>query len=78
MYKYSIEIGVRYWYAAMERSLARSLSRMGFCFQQIGLETDYYGIVAPYIADLRELEDRVGASNPALLAWLQKPEVMNS
>jgi len=26
------------------------------------------------VADLRELEARVGASNPALLAWLQKPE----
>lgn len=74
MYQYSIAHGIRYWYAAMERSLARSLSRMNFSFQQIGVETDYYGPVAPYLADLRELERRVAQTRPELLEWLRRPE----
>jgi N-acyl amino acid synthase of PEP-CTERM/exosortase system len=71
MYEYSLENGIRYWYAAMERSLARALTRMGFSFRQIGPATDYYGPVAPYVADLRELETRLGEFNPGLLAWMR-------
>lgn len=71
MYAHSLRNGIRYWYAAMERSLARVLSRMKFCFQQIGPATNYFGPVAPYMADLRELEVGLARSNPALLAWMQ-------
>ena len=78
MYAHSVKTGIRYWYAAMERSLARSLMRMNFAFRQIGEEADYFGPVAPYMADLRELETQIGESNPALLAWLQKPDVIHS
>ena len=74
MYAYSRENGLRYWYAAMEKPLARSLLRLDFPFQSIGPQTDYYGPVAPYLADLRHLEERVGARHPALLAWFQRPE----
>lgn len=69
MYRYSVQVGIRYWYAAMERSLARALSRFEFEFQPVGLQTDYYGPVTPYIADLRALEARMAEHNPALLAW---------
>lgn len=71
MYEYSLNNGIRYWYAAMERSLARALTRMCFSFRQIGPATDYYGPVAPYVADLRELETRLAEFNPALLAWMR-------
>lgn len=71
MYAYSLRNGIRYWYAAMERSLARILTRMNFGFQQIGPATDYYGPVAPYMADLRVLERQLGQQNPALLAWMR-------
>lgn len=74
MYAFSLQNDIRYWFAAMERSLARVLVRMGFAFRQVGPPTDYYGPVAPYLADLRELEARVGASNPALLTWLNKSD----
>jgi N-acyl amino acid synthase of PEP-CTERM/exosortase system len=74
MYAYSRENGIRYWYAAMERPLARSLQRLNFTFRSIGPDTDYYGPVAPYVADLRELEMQVGARRPELLTWLQNPE----
>ncbi len=71
IYAYSLENGVRHWYAAMERSLARSLRQWGFGFRQIGPETDYFGPVAPYLASLAEMEAGIAAHNPALLHWLQ-------
>jgi N-acyl amino acid synthase of PEP-CTERM/exosortase system len=74
MYAYSRESGIRYWYAAMERPLARSLQRLNFGFRSLGPETDYYGPVAPYLADLRELEAQVGERRPELLKWMQHPE----
>ena len=74
MYAYSREHGIRHWYAAMERPLARSLLRLDFAFRPIGPQTDYYGPVAPYVADLRELEAQVGERHPHLLSWLQEPE----
>ncbi len=73
MYVYSVNNDIRYWYAAMERSLARILTRMNFGFQQIGPFTDYYGPVAPYVADLRVLEYQLGQRDPALLAWMRAP-----
>lgn len=79
-YRYSLDAGVRYWYAAMEKSLAGTLARFGFLFAPVGPETDYYGPVTPYIADLRELEECIGSSNPELLAWFrgEMPATMNS
>jgi N-acyl amino acid synthase of PEP-CTERM/exosortase system len=73
MYRYSLPSGIRYWYAAMERPLARALMRLGFTFHAIGPETDYYGPVAPYLADLRELERKVGEAKPDLLEWMRQP-----
>ncbi len=73
MYAASVGSGTRYWYAAMERPLARALKQLGFDFQQIGPVTDYYGPVAPYLADLRELEASVGTAKPELLRWMREP-----
>lgn len=73
MYSMSIRNDIRYWYAAMEPSLARSLSHMNFGFKQIGPPADYYGMVAPYVADLRELEERIAAKTPDLMEWLRAP-----
>ncbi len=70
MYRASLQSGIRYWFAAMEPSLARVLTRMHFCFTQIGPTTDYYGPVAPYVADLRDLEVSVQRRDPALMRWL--------
>ncbi|WP_394755522.1 PEP-CTERM/exosortase system-associated acyltransferase [Rhodoferax sp.] len=74
MYAFSLAHGIRYWYAAMERPLARALGQMGFAFVQIGPLTDYYGPVAPYLGDLRELEAHLETTNPALLAWMRRTE----
>ena len=74
IYGFSRTDGVRYWYAAMERYLAQVLIHLDFGFHQIGLQTDYYGPVSPYLADLYETEKRVGKSHPELLDWMQRPE----
>lgn len=77
MYIHSLQNGIRYWYAAMEAPVATAMKRiMNFGFRQIGPPTDYYGIVVPYVLDLRELEERVGATNPDLMAWLSEPEAV--
>lgn len=73
MYACSLRDGIRYWYAAMEPQLARALSQMNFGFRQIGPPADYYGMVAPYVADLRDLEERIGAKNPDLMEWMRAP-----
>ena len=71
MYRYSCQNGVRYWYAAMEKGLARLLDRMGFQFMPVGPETDYYGPVTTYIADLRQVEAALNNANRFLLAWFK-------
>jgi N-acyl amino acid synthase of PEP-CTERM/exosortase system len=71
MYVYSLENNIRFWYAAMERSLARLLCRYGFDFHALGPEVDYHGPVTVYMADLRNLEANLAASNGELLRWLQ-------
>lgn len=78
LYQYSLRHGIRYWYAAMERALARSLQRLDFGFQQICHESDYFGPVATYLADLRELESRLERAQPELLAWMRAPEALSA
>jgi N-acyl amino acid synthase of PEP-CTERM/exosortase system len=73
MYRYSCAHGIGYWLAAMERALAHSLQRMGFCFQALGPQCDYYGAVTPYMQDLHTLRATLQASNPALAAWFHEP-----
>jgi N-acyl amino acid synthase of PEP-CTERM/exosortase system len=69
MYRHSRANGVRYWYAAMERSLARSLEKMGFKFVPIGPQVDYYGPVTPHMVDLNDLDQRLRSENAFLAAW---------
>lgn len=72
MYAHSERHGIRYWYAAMERSLVRVLQRMlNIEFQQIGPVTDYYGPVAPYMIDLQDVAVRLRANKLHLMQGLQ-------
>ena len=72
MYRFSKEHEILYWYAAMERPLARMLDRMGFAYEQISPQVNYYGPVALYLASLHELERSLTAKNPKLMAWFKK------
>ncbi|MFL6658906.1 MAG: PEP-CTERM/exosortase system-associated acyltransferase [Massilia sp.] len=69
MYRHSRANGIRYWYAAMERALARSLEKMGFKFMPIGPQVDYYGPVTPHMVDLNDLNERLKKDNKFLAAW---------
>ena len=76
MVRYSRQRGIRYLFAAMERSLARSLKRMGFQFVPIGPEADYYGAVTPFVLDLDHLTENLSKASPSLAAWFdEKPLV---
>lgn len=75
MYRHSRANGIRYWYAAMERSLARSLDKMGFRFVPIGPQVDYYGPVTPYMVDLNDLEERLKKENKFLAAWFNEEPI---
>jgi N-acyl amino acid synthase of PEP-CTERM/exosortase system len=70
MYRHSRKSGIRYWFAAMERSLVHSLDRLGFHFHAIGPQADYYGAVTPFVMDLNELEASLKLRNSALLQWI--------
>jgi N-acyl amino acid synthase of PEP-CTERM/exosortase system len=73
MYLYSTSHGIEYWYAAMERHVARALARIGaFTFREIGPEIDYFGPVVPLLARLTDIESSVRSRDPAMLAWLQR------
>jgi N-acyl amino acid synthase of PEP-CTERM/exosortase system len=75
MYRHSRANGVRYWYAAMERSLAHSLDKMGFKFVAIGPQADYDGAVTPYLVDLDELDERLRRENTFLAAWFNDERI---
>lgn len=77
MYMRSVQHGVRYWYAAMERPLVRVLQRMvNIEFQQIGPVTDYYGPVAPYLIDLDDLKTRREQPRASLVQAIRQAEAL--
>lgn len=70
LYRYSRANGVRYWYAAMDRPLARALETMGFKFLPIGPQAALDAPLTPHMADLDDVAQRLGTENPFLAAWL--------
>jgi N-acyl amino acid synthase of PEP-CTERM/exosortase system len=56
LYQQTKRMGATEWLAATEPSLQRMLARHGFPFRQIGPESDYFGLVAPYLMDLEEFD----------------------
>jgi N-acyl amino acid synthase of PEP-CTERM/exosortase system len=71
MFQHSRRHGIRFWYAAMERSLARALRRFNLVFQPIGPEVDYFGPVCPYLGSLDDLIDGLGRYSAELRAWFE-------
>jgi N-acyl amino acid synthase of PEP-CTERM/exosortase system len=56
VYQQSKRMGATEWLAATEPSLQRVLARHGVPFRQIGPESDYFGLVAPYVMDVEEFD----------------------
>jgi phenylacetate-CoA ligase len=67
LYQASKRRGFTHWVVATERSLQRLVAKYGFPFRLIGPETDYYGLVAPYIMDLRDFDAVILRGGNALL-----------
>jgi len=72
IYRFSRDNGIRYWFAAMERSLVRILGQLGLHFIPIGPQADYYGKVRTYTANLDELEADLRKANPLLATWFKE------
>ena len=51
----SADHNVKYWYAVMEPSLLRLLSRFGICFNPIGPVVNYHGMRQPCFANADEV-----------------------
>lgn len=75
MYNVSKQAGIRYWYAAMDIALSRTLARMGFEFTSIGRQANYYGAVTPYLADLRELEYTLKRNKREFWEWFNDENI---
>ena len=56
IYQATKRLGATHWIIAIEKSLRRRIARYGLPFQLAGPEVDYYGLVAPYIMSLAELD----------------------
>lgn len=63
-------LGINFLLAAVERPLARLLNSVGFTFEQIGPEVDYYGPVAPFVLDLDRFDRLVMHRRSGLLKFL--------
>jgi N-acyl amino acid synthase of PEP-CTERM/exosortase system len=56
LYQASKRRGFTHWLAATEKSVMRVIAKYGLPFREIGPETDYYGMVSPYLMDLQEFD----------------------
>jgi phenylacetate-CoA ligase len=56
LYQATKRIDATHWLAAMEPSLERLLAQHGFPFRVLGPQCDYFGLVAPYLMDLKEFD----------------------
>jgi N-acyl amino acid synthase of PEP-CTERM/exosortase system len=71
LYQASKRHGFTHWLAATERSLQRLVVRYRFPFVQVGPETDYFGMVAPYLMDLAAFDREILSGEvPALRDFL--------
>lgn len=71
LYQSSKRHGFTHWLAATERSLQRLVVKYHFPFVQVGPETDYFGMVAPYLMDLAAFDAEIlGGHVPALRDFL--------
>ena len=70
LYHESKRRGITHWLVAMERSLDIMLRRMGFPFTPVGPETDYYGPIRPFVAEIAELERTLPKRCPGMLDYM--------
>ena len=64
VYRESKELGIRFWYAVMERKLARLLKKHHLRFDQIGPMVDYHGPRIPFLGNIEEIESYASERDP--------------
>ena len=62
IYHESKRMGIRYWYAAMEKGLARLLTKF-HAFDPIGDQVDYHGQRIPFLGSMEKFERAMIAAN---------------
>jgi N-acyl amino acid synthase of PEP-CTERM/exosortase system len=78
-YHESKRLGITHWVVAMERGLNLMLKRMAFVFAPIGPESDYYGPVRPYMAEIAAIERHLARTRPETLRYMTfglEPELL--
>jgi N-acyl amino acid synthase of PEP-CTERM/exosortase system len=68
--KASHENNIHYWYAIMDRSLIRFLSKLGINFIKIGPQVDYHGLRWPTAIKITDLLDGVAEKNQDMWDFL--------
>jgi N-acyl-L-homoserine lactone synthetase len=68
LYQASKRRGFTHWLAATERSLQRLMIKYGFPWKVTGPETDYYGLVSPYLMNLREFDQVILSGRIGMLS----------
>lgn len=68
LYQVSKLLKVSHWLAATEKPLHRLLLLCSLPFLQVGPEVDYWGLVAPYLLDLSELDRAIVRADTPVLA----------
>jgi N-acyl amino acid synthase of PEP-CTERM/exosortase system len=68
LYQASKRRGFTHWLAATEKALQRLVAKYGFPFRAIGPVSDYYGLISPYLMDLREFDKVIVSGRVPLLS----------
>ncbi len=79
MYQESKRTDILHWFALMEKSLRKLLNIHGLAFRPIGPEIDFWGMVTPYLADIRDLERGVYSKFPQFFDYFMmglEPELL--
>ena len=72
IYQESKRHDLTHWLVAMERGLYLMVRRLGFHFDPIGPEVDYYGPVRPYVAEIAAIERSLFVHHPDIYAyWME-------
>ena len=71
IYQESKMLGIEYWYAAMEKKLARLLRRFALPFKEIGPATNYNGERIPFTVSLEDVDLSTAIHQPDFYEFLR-------
>ncbi|MCL6472536.1 MAG: GNAT family N-acetyltransferase [Firmicutes bacterium] len=73
IYDYSIDHGIKYWYAILDRRFIALSRRLGFIFKQVGDCKYCLGdVTAPYVLDIEETMQNLHDKNPSLYLFFKQ------